>query len=657
MKTERILGALYGQALGDAMGMPSELWPRSRVKAHFGWIDRFLPGPKENNAACYFNRAEFTDDTSMALCLADALLERKGKIDPDLIGRNILDWALRFDAFNKNVLGPTSKIALNAIRDGKPVAELENNGVTNGAAMRVSPLGCLLPARDVDSFIDDVALASSPTHKSDLAVAGAVVIAWAISRAIDGESWSAIVDSLPSIARHAHQKRITTFSASLAARLEIALKIVRNADGTEESASEQLYQVVGAGTSTIESVPCAIALVELAQTDPNRCAVLCANLGGDTDTIGAMATAICGALHGINAIDPALKVELDAVNQLDFNRYATALGGEISSTTGGGMSGARLHTLLPELTTRQSVMVVGAAVIDVIADAYALPWRGCDIELKQQSVNVGGCALNIAVALKRLGIEAGNALPLGQGVWAEIIRNRMAKEGLISLIDNAEGDNGWCLALVEPDGERTFMSFSGVENQWNRQWLARLTVAPGSLLYFSGYQLASPCGELLVEWLEKLQDVTPFIDFGPRIGDIPDALLARIMACRPLVSLNRQEAEIAAERFALSAEITTLGKQWQEKFAAPLIIRLDKEGAWYFSNDASGCIPAFPTQVVDTIGAGDSHAGGVLAGLASGLPLADAVLLGNAVASWVVGHRGGDCAPTREELLLAHKNV
>lgn len=46
------------------------------------------------------------------------------------------------------------------------------------------------------------------------------------------------------------------------------------------------------------------------------------------------------------------------------------------------MSGARLHTLLPELTTRQSVMVVGAAVIDVIADAYALPWRGCDIELK-----------------------------------------------------------------------------------------------------------------------------------------------------------------------------------------------------------------------------------------------------------------------------------
>ncbi len=128
MKADRILGALYGQALGDSMGMPSELWPRSRVKAHFGWIDRFLPGPAENNAACYFGRAEFTDDTSMALCLADALIECNGRIDADVIGQHILKWAEGFDAFNKNVLGPTSKIALNAIRAGKPVSELENNG-------------------------------------------------------------------------------------------------------------------------------------------------------------------------------------------------------------------------------------------------------------------------------------------------------------------------------------------------------------------------------------------------------------------------------------------------------------------------------------------------------------------------------------------------
>ncbi len=312
---------------------------------------------------------------------------------------------------------------------------------------------------------------------------------------------------------------------------------------------------------------------------------------------------------------------------------------------------------LTTLGNRRPITVVGAAVIDVIADAYALPWRGCDIELQQQSVNIGGCALNIAVALKRLGMRADNALPIGQGVWAEIIRNSLAREGLVSCIDGVQGDNGWCLALVEPDGERTFMSFSGVENQWNADWLGQLSVAPQSLVSLSGYQLASPCGELLVRWLESLQDVTPFIDFGPRIADIPDALMVRIMACKPVISLNRQEAEIAAARFNLPPETRQFGRAWMATFGTPLIVRHDKEGAWYFSPQEQGLAAPFPVTVVDTIGAGDSHAGGTLAGLASGWTLSESVLLGNAVASWVVGHRGGDCSPTREALLLAHKDI
>ena len=310
---------------------------------------------------------------------------------------------------------------------------------------------------------------------------------------------------------------------------------------------------------------------------------------------------------------------------------------------------------LETLTAQRPVTVPGAAVLDVIADAYALPWRGCDIELKQQGVNIGGCALNIAIALKRLGITAQNALPVGHGVWADIIRNAMTKQDLHSAVEAESGDNGWCLALVEPDGERTFMSFSGVENQWQQSWLDALVVPPHSLVSLSGYQLASPCGDLLTHWLEGLKDVTAFIDFGPRIADIPDALMARIMACKPIVSLNRQEAVIAAERLGVSVE--ALGKAWQAHYGCPLIVRHDKDGAEYYDGANAGHVPAFPATVADTIGAGDSHAGGTLAGLAAGWALPDAVLLGNAVAAWVVSHRGGDCAPPREELLLAHKDV
>lgn len=315
------------------------------------------------------------------------------------------------------------------------------------------------------------------------------------------------------------------------------------------------------------------------------------------------------------------------------------------------MKACELRSRLPGLAATRPVCVLGSAVIDVIADAYALPWRGCDIELQQQSVNIGGCALNIALTLSRLGIASQNALPIGQGIWADIIRASLDKQGIRSEIHTNSGDNGWCLALVEPDGERTFMSFRGVEHQWNQQWLDKLQLAPGTLLSLSGYQLAGPCAELLVSWLESLNDVTAFIDFGPRIADIPAPLLARIMACKPIISLNRQEAAIAAEWLNVAGDdIEGICRAWLERYAAPLIVRLDKQGAWFASSEEIGLAAPFAAQVVDTIGAGDSHAGGTLAGLAAGWSLGDAVCLGNAVASYVVSHRGGDCAPHLEQL-------
>ena len=318
---DRILGAFYGQALGDAFGMPSELWPRSRVIQHFGWIDSFLDGPQENDAAKYFKAAEFTDDTSMAIALADSIIECGGRVDTTVIAGRILAWAESFDAFNKNVLGPTSKVALMAIKAGHPVADLPNLGMTNGAAMRVMPMGCLLPTASFDDFYAEIAAACAPTHKSDVAIAGAVVIAWAISKAVDGQAWLDVVHTLPDVARQAQLRNVNTFSASLGARVELALSVVKEERDVKE-ASARIYDLVGAGTSAIESVPAAIAMADLAGLDPNRCAVLCANLGGDTDTIGAMATAICGADSGVGGFDKESLQQLNDANKFNFESYA-----------------------------------------------------------------------------------------------------------------------------------------------------------------------------------------------------------------------------------------------------------------------------------------------------------------------------------------------
>ncbi len=310
------------------------------------------------------------------------------------------------------------------------------------------------------------------------------------------------------------------------------------------------------------------------------------------------------------------------------------------------MPHSALVTLIPTLQNQRQLCLIGAAVVDIVTETPALPKRGTDVELTEKGIHVGGCALNIAIALKKLGVESINALPIGQGKWADIITAAMAEKGLTSSLQDPSGDNGWCLALVEPDGERTFLSVSGVENNWNQQALEQLKLQDNAIIYLSGYQLSSACGEQIVTWLETLPSgIELFIDFGPRIGDIPKPLFERLIKLKPTISLNRQEAEVLGMQ-----EINAFVEQWHNQYGCPLILRIDSDGALFATQDGYGNVAPFKATVVDTIGAGDTHAGGVLAGLASGWELPDAILLGNAVASYVVSHVGGDCAPSVDEI-------
>ncbi len=305
-----------------------------------------------------------------------------------------------------------------------------------------------------------------------------------------------------------------------------------------------------------------------------------------------------------------------------------------------------LIELIPTLTNKRQLCLIGAAVVDIVTETPCLPQRGGDLEMQEKGIHVGGCALNIAIAIKRLGLQSTNALPVGIGKWADLIRHSMEEKGLRSSLTDSSGDNGWCLALVEPDGERTFLSVSGVENNWSRENLGQLTINDDAIIYLSGYQLASACGNEIVNWLETLPTtVQLFIDFGPRIANIDTLLLDRLLLLKPIISLNRQEAE----HFGMQ-DSESFVENWYSRYACPLILRIDSDGALFNDGDSYGIVEPFSADVIDTIGAGDTHAGGVLAGLSSGWELADAVLLGNAVASYVVSHEGGDCAPSFEQI-------
>ncbi len=330
---QRIEGCLIGQAYGDSLGMPSELWPQSKVKSLFGWIDTFLDGPEENIAANEFKRGQFTDDTAQALAMLDAIFEEEGAIKPKVIARHIMAWAKRIDAFSKNILGPTSKHSLQAIEQGEDLDSIESNGVTNGSAMRVAPIGCLLSTENIDYFIEQVRQSCIATHKSDIAIAGSVAVAYATSRATQDVEWSDIIKELPNVIDIAQTRYESTFSPQLSHRISYAIDCVEQVresyrdkpEKYHQMICETLYQKVGAGMDIIESVPTAFALVHASNTNPIQCAVLAANLGGDSDTIGAMACAICGALSG-SQVFPREDIDLlIKANQINFAKYAETI--------------------------------------------------------------------------------------------------------------------------------------------------------------------------------------------------------------------------------------------------------------------------------------------------------------------------------------------
>lgn len=320
----KIAGALYGLALGDAMGMPAELWGRNRTKRFFGKkITEFLDGPAESEVAFNYKKGQFTDDTGQALILLDSLASTDYVPDAKDIATRMLDWAEKENAFENGILGPTSKAALANFRDGIVDAKITDKALSNGSAMRIPPIGCLFTPEQKHELVDYVYGVSQATHTSDVTIAGASMIAVGVSSAIVNDDFEKVIADIFEIESLGYQKGTETFSPRLSERLKIGLEIAQTSDD-DDTFLRRIYDIVGAGVGIIESVPAAISIAYYAK-EPNKCCLLCANLGGDTDTIGAMATAICGAFTGIEAIKPEYIDTLKRQNNVNFDAYIDIL--------------------------------------------------------------------------------------------------------------------------------------------------------------------------------------------------------------------------------------------------------------------------------------------------------------------------------------------
>lgn len=324
MTIERAIGCLNGVAVGDALGMPSELWSREKVKRRFGVITDFLPGEDDHFVTKGYKAGQFTDDTAQALKISESLIRNQGKIDPTSIAFAILEWVEEVNAFETNALGPSSKKALMDIKNGVPVEEAGSMGDTNGAAMRIAPIAIISKPDNIVTLVDNVEKSCLGTHNTNIAIAGASMLAAAISTAMETKDWKRILHN----ANLAYDEGMTRgndmFGASSKERLAWAIQWI-DQGMEEEELMHKLYHVIGAGVATTEAVPTSIALAYYAKGDPIRASLLAANLGGDCDTIGAMTGGLCGAFTGEKGIPQRFVQKVYKVNGVNIEEIARQL--------------------------------------------------------------------------------------------------------------------------------------------------------------------------------------------------------------------------------------------------------------------------------------------------------------------------------------------
>ncbi|WP_216849888.1 MULTISPECIES: PfkB family carbohydrate kinase [unclassified Acidisoma] len=300
----------------------------------------------------------------------------------------------------------------------------------------------------------------------------------------------------------------------------------------------------------------------------------------------------------------------------------------------------------------QRLLSVGSILADIRIEVPSLPPRGGDVLGSSATVMAGG-GFNILAAASRQGLPALFAGLHGTGPYGTRIREELAREGIATLLPpSPEADSGFCIVLVEPDGERTFVTSPGIEASLGERALSDIQLTESDAVFVSGYDLCYPqLGPAIGAWIGRLPlAVWLIVDPGPLAAEIPPAIINAAMSRASIWTMNRREAALLGG----TTDLSELQRRIRPRLPpdALLIIR-DGAAGVHFCFD--GCatfhtIPAPRVAMVDSTGAGDAHTGVLIAAFAHKIDPLWAVPRANAAAALSVTRPGSATAPNREEL-------
>lgn len=296
---------------------------------------------------------------------------------------------------------------------------------------------------------------------------------------------------------------------------------------------------------------------------------------------------------------------------------------------------------------------VSPVIIDLVMTIDRLPEPGGDTLADSYRALPGG-GFNVMAAAARAGMQVVYGGAHGTGPNGDLARTAMRTEGVEVAHEPLSGsDTGFCVALVESDAERTFVTSLGAESELPAAALRSLDPAPDDTVYIVGYALLpGPGAEDLAAWIAGLDPkVLVALDPAPVVEAIEPTLLAKVMERVDVFSPNATEAAALTDGAG------------PERAAESLVPCVRPGGAVMVRDGAGGCVvatadrgpvrtPGTVVPAVDTNGAGDAHVGALLAALSEGLDLDAAVRRANVSAARAVTLRGPATSPTRAELAV-----
>lgn len=311
---------LQALAVGDAMGMPSEFMTQEAIDQVYPEINTLLD-PKRSYTHHELHFGSVTDDTEQNLYLAKAYVEA-GEITVENSAQALSRWVVECDAIAKKYIGPSSMKALNAIKEGVSPMDAGRGGTTNGGIMRTPALVLCAGNGDEAHLLDCIRKGCIPTHHTSEAIEAAAAYGFALRAAIDGKE----TDEILAAAKRGSELALKSMDWVGAApgcihRLEKLMKDMEQ-DPSDANLRYLLYYVYGMGLPSIDAFTAAMAIFLQKGKDVFGAIKLCAGIGGDTDTVGALAGALCAAYADGHNIPAEILTQVEQANNLDLTRVA-----------------------------------------------------------------------------------------------------------------------------------------------------------------------------------------------------------------------------------------------------------------------------------------------------------------------------------------------